>query len=137
VKLARVVGTVVSTINVPVFEDRKLLLCDLLAPDGTAAGGYQIAVDVVGAGVGETVLLMDEGNSARQILAAPEAPVRTVVVGIVDEVSLAGDGVTVGGPPAGTRPTRGRRSTTPRRKGTTPGRKGASTARRRAHRRAT
>jgi len=136
-KLARVVGTVVSTINVPVYEARKLLLCDLLAPDGTAAGGYLIAVDVVGAGVGETVLLMDEGNSARQILAAPEAPVRTVVVGIVDEISLAGEGVTVGDPTARTRPTRSRKSTTPRRKGTTPNRKDASTARRRAPRRAT
>lgn len=103
-KLARVAGTVVSTINVPVFDERKLLLCDLLAPDGRPAGGYLIAVDVVGAGVGETVLLMDEGNSARQILAAPEAPVRTVVVGIVDEVTLADDGVPGRGGPTRTRP---------------------------------
>ena len=87
-KLAQVVGTVVSTINVPVFDDRKLLLCDLLAPDGEPAGGYLIAVDTVGAGVGEKVLLMDEGNSARQILGARDAPVRTLVVGIVDLVEL-------------------------------------------------
>ena len=88
-KLARVVGTVVSTINVPIFDGRTLLLCDLLAPEGQAAGGYLIAVDTVGAGVGETVLLMDEGNSARQILGARDAPVRTLVVGIVDDVELA------------------------------------------------
>ncbi len=88
-KLARVVGTVVSTINVPVFDGRKLLVCDLLEPDGTAAGGYLIAVDTVGAGAGETVLLLDEGNSARQILDAREAPIRTVVVGIVDHVEAA------------------------------------------------
>ncbi len=87
-KLARVVGTVVSTINVPVFDDRKLLLCDLLGPGGEPAGGYLIAVDTVGAGVGEQVLLMDEGNSARQILGARDAPVRTLVVGIVDLVEL-------------------------------------------------
>jgi ethanolamine utilization protein EutN len=92
VKLARVVGTVVSTINVPVYEDRKLLLCDLVEPSGRAAGGYLIAVDVVGAGAGETVLLMDEGNSARQILQAPEAPVRTLLVGIVDHVEAPGAG---------------------------------------------
>ena len=85
-KIGRVVGTVVSTINVPAFDGRTLLLCDLLDPAGTRAGGYLIAVDSVGAGAGETVLLLDEGNSARQILAAPGAPIRTVVVGIVDSV---------------------------------------------------
>lgn len=85
-KLGRVVGNVVSTINHPVFDDRKLLLVDLLGPDGAPAGGYQIAVDNIGAGAGETVLLLDEGNGARQVLQAPGAPVRTVVIGIVDEV---------------------------------------------------
>jgi microcompartment protein CcmK/EutM len=88
-RLARVAGTVVSTINAPVFDGRKLLLCDLLDLSGAAGGGYLIAVDTVGAGSGETVLLMDEGNSARQILGAPEAPVRTLVVGIVDHVEPA------------------------------------------------
>lgn len=86
-KLARVVGTVVSTINSPAFDGRTLLLCDLLDASGNPAGGYMIAVDSVGAGAGETVLLIDEGNSARQVLAAPGAPIRTVVVGIVDEVT--------------------------------------------------
>jgi ethanolamine utilization protein EutN len=86
VKLGRVVGTVVSTINAPAFDGRTLLLCDLLDPSGAPAGGYVIAVDSVGAGAGETVLLLDEGNSARQVLSAPGAPIRTVVVGIVDAV---------------------------------------------------
>ncbi len=86
-KLARVVGTVVSTINSPALEDRTLLLCDLLGPDLKPAGGYLIAVDAVGAGSGEVVLLLDEGNGARQVLRAPNAPIRTVVVGIVDDVS--------------------------------------------------
>ena len=86
-KLGRVVGTVVSTINAPAFDDRTLLVCDLLDQTGNPAGGYVIAVDTVGAGAGETVLILDEGNSARQILAAPGAPIRTVVVGIVDAVT--------------------------------------------------
>jgi microcompartment protein CcmK/EutM len=85
-KLARVVGTVVSTINAPAFDGRTLLLCDLLDAAGTPSGGYMIAVDSVGAGAGETVLLIDEGNAARQVLAAPGAPIRTVVVGIVDAI---------------------------------------------------
>jgi len=87
VKLARVVANVVSTINTSDFEDRTLLLCDLLDPDGTPSGGYQIAVDSVGAGAGETVLLLDEGNGARQVLSAPGAPIRTVIVGIVDDIT--------------------------------------------------
>ena len=86
-KLARVVGTVVSTINSPIFDDRTLLLCDLVEPSGAASGGYLIAVDTVGAGAGELVLILDEGTSARQIVGETHGPLRTVVVGIVDEVA--------------------------------------------------
>jgi ethanolamine utilization protein EutN len=92
VKLGKVVGTVVSTIKAPIFDQRALLLVDLLEPDGRASGGYLIAVDTVGAGAGETVLVLDEGTSARQIVGAPSGPLRTVVVGIVDAVE---------GPPGG------------------------------------
>jgi ethanolamine utilization protein EutN len=86
VKLAKVVGTVVSTIKAPIFDERALLLVDLLEPDGRPASGYLIAVDTVGAGAGETVLVIDEGSSARQIVGAPSGPLRTVIVGIVDHV---------------------------------------------------
>ncbi len=81
----------VSTICSPVFEGRTLLLCELLDLDQSATGSYLIAVDTVGAGVGETVLLLDEGTGARQILGAPEAPVRTVVVGVVDGLDVSAD----------------------------------------------
>ncbi len=90
-KIGRVVGTVVSTINTPIFEDRRLLLCDLLDEAGEATGGYTIAVDTVDAGAGETVLILDEGNSARQVLdREPDGEVRALVVGIVDAVTLGG-----------------------------------------------
>ena len=85
-KIGRVAGTVVATICSPVFEGRRLLLVDLLDLDGKETGKDVIAVDSVGAGAGETVLVLDEGNGARQVLAAPDAPVRAVVVGIVDEI---------------------------------------------------
>lgn len=93
-KLARVTGTVVSTIQAPAFDGRTLLLCDLLEFDGSTGnyqptGDYQIAIDSVGAGAGETVILLDEGNGARQVLGDPSAPVRTVVAGIVDEIDIA------------------------------------------------
>jgi microcompartment protein CcmK/EutM len=89
VKLARVAGTVVSTICSPIYEDRKLLLCDLVDESGRPSGGYVIAVDQVGSGVGETVLVLDEGNSARQVLAWEDGPIRAVVIGIVDEIQTA------------------------------------------------
>ncbi len=59
-------------------------------PDGAFDGEkYVIAVDLVGAGVGETVLVEDEGNSARQLMGnLKNAPIRSVIVGIVDQVSV-------------------------------------------------
>ena len=85
-KLARVAGSVVSPISHPFFAEQRLLLCDLLDADG-GTGGYVIAVDVVDAGAGETVLILDEGSSARQIFDITTGPIRAVVVGVVDEVS--------------------------------------------------
>lgn len=90
-KIGRVVGTVVSTINAPVFEGRTLLLCDLLDASGEPDGSYLICVDTVGSGAGETVLIVDEGNSARQVIGVPDAPVRAVVVGVVDQLTADGE----------------------------------------------
>ncbi|TNF27251.1 MAG: hypothetical protein EP329_19790 [Deltaproteobacteria bacterium] len=89
-KLGRVEGTVVTTVQHPFYEGRKQLLVRYLKPDGTAEGdNYVLAVDIVGAGVGEMVLVQDEGNSSRQILdAAPYGPVRSLIVGIVDDASI-------------------------------------------------
>ncbi len=85
-KIARVAGTVVSPICHPFFDGRRLLLCDLLDAEG-APNGYLIAVDVVDAGVGERVLICDEGSSARQIFGVETGPIRSVIVGIVDQVT--------------------------------------------------
>ena len=86
--LGRVCGTVVSTVQHPFYNGRKQLIVRACLPDGALDGDkYVIAVDLVGAGVGQTVLVEDEGNSARQLMDAPNAPVRSVVVGIVDEVT--------------------------------------------------
>lgn len=85
-KIARVAGTVVSTFNAPIFDHQRLLLCDYLTPGGEATGDYVIAVDVVDAGAGETVLILDEGTGARQIMGEEVAPIRAVIVGIIDEI---------------------------------------------------
>jgi len=87
-KVGLVAGSVVSTISHPFFDGKRLLLCDLLDTEG-AATGYTIAVDRVDAGVGDTVLILDEGSSARQLFGVETGPVRAVIIGIVDEVDLA------------------------------------------------
>ena len=87
-KIGRVAGTVVSTIRTPALDGQRLLLCDLLGEDLQATGEYTIAVDSAYAGVGETVLIIDEGNSARQVTGIPEAPIRAVIVGVIDEIAL-------------------------------------------------
>ena len=89
-KLGRVAGTVVSTINHPIYDGRRLLMCDMLDVRGADTGDYLICVDAVGAGAGEVVLILDEGNGARQVVAAPDAPIRAVIVGIVDELLVDG-----------------------------------------------
>jgi len=89
-KIGRVQGTVVSTICSPFYEGKRLLLVDLLDLEGKETGKYVIAVDAIDAGEGDPVLVLDEGNSARQIFAAKDAPVRAVVVGIIDDISIEG-----------------------------------------------
>lgn len=89
--LGRVIGPVVATQQHRFYRGRKQLLVRLVRPDGSDDGQrYIVAVDQVGAGVGETVLILDEGNSARQLLNTDaDGPVRSVIVGIVDSVSTS------------------------------------------------
>lgn len=89
-KVGKVVGTVVSTISIPVLDRHRLLLCDIEDLNGIPSG-YTIAVDVVDAGVGDKVLILDEGSSARQILGLDWGAIRAVVVGVVDELVIDGE----------------------------------------------
>jgi ethanolamine utilization protein EutN len=86
--IGRVTGEIHSTINHPFYDSKKLLVVEKTDAAGKPTGDYVIAVDVVGAGVGEPVLVLDEGNGARQVFASTDAPVRSVVVGIIDEIKL-------------------------------------------------
>ena len=85
--LGRVVGDVVATIKHRELAHRKLLLIQPLTGDGKPTGRPAIAVDAVDAGIGDHVLVVDEGNSASQVLDRPRGPIRTVVVGVVDEIT--------------------------------------------------
>ncbi len=87
--IGRVAGTVVATIKHEAFAGHKLLLVERLGLDGQATADYDICVDVSRAGVGDRVLVLDEGNGARQVLGRKVAPIRAVIVGVVDEVSLS------------------------------------------------
>ena len=82
-------GSMYSTINHPFYDGRRLLVVDYIQADGTPTGKYVIAVDSVDAGVGDQVLVNDEGNGARQVVGDPAGPVRSVIVGIVDSISVA------------------------------------------------
>ncbi len=86
--IGRVIGTVVSTIKIDHLQDHKLLLVDQLDLDGNETGEYDIAVDVTQSGPGDTVLVIDEGNGARQVLNIDPGAVRAVIVGVVDEVAI-------------------------------------------------
>ena len=87
--LGKVVGTITSTINHPFYDGKKLLLVEKIETDGKAQSGNLVAVDRAGAGAGETVLVLDEGNGARQVFESADGPVRSVIVGIVDEINVA------------------------------------------------
>lgn len=86
--IGQVTGTIVSTINHPDYDNRRLLIVDRLDAAGSPTGGYLIAVAAVSAGIGERVLVLDEGTGARQILANAQAPIRSVIVGVVDSIDL-------------------------------------------------
>ena len=85
--IGRVIGAITSTINHPFYDAKKLLIVERTDADGAPLADYLIAVDSVGAGAGERVLVLDEGNGARQVVASTDAPVRSAIVGIIDEVT--------------------------------------------------
>lgn len=87
--VGKVLGSVVATVKIDHLEGRKLLLVNHLDLDGAATDDYDIAVDTVQSGPGDTVLVLDEGNGARQVLGLDPGAIRAVIVGIVDEVTVS------------------------------------------------
>jgi ethanolamine utilization protein EutN len=87
-QIARVRGNVVATIRHPVYDRHKLLLVQPLGLDGRDRGRAYIALDFVQAGKGDRVLVVNEGNSGRQMVGDEQAPVRSVIVGIIDEIDV-------------------------------------------------
>jgi microcompartment protein CcmK/EutM len=86
--IAKVVGTVVSTIKHPAYHGYKLQLVQALHLPGESPEEVFVALDNAHAGVGDTVLVLREGNAARQITQIKDAPIISMIVGILDSVDI-------------------------------------------------
>jgi len=90
-QIARVIGTVVATQKHAKFEGAKLLLVQPMSVDDTPRGTPLLAVDSVGAGVHEKVLIVLEGRAAGEALGRKAAPVDAAVIGIIDHMDVSLD----------------------------------------------
>ncbi len=86
--LAKIIGEVVSTVKHPSLDGRKLLVIQRLDTERKPVGDSLLAVDSVGAGVGEVVLVVDEGSSAALVTGLDDPPIRTVIVGVIDQIDV-------------------------------------------------
>ena len=87
--LAKVIGNVVATIKAKGYESRKILIVQPIDPAGYIKGVSFLAIDAVQAGVGDTVLVLEEGTSARAIINERDSfTVKTVIAGIVDTIMM-------------------------------------------------
>jgi ethanolamine utilization protein EutN len=87
--VGKVVGTIVTTISNAHYKHRRLLVIQPLSLEEGDTGGDFIALDNSQAGTGDTVLVLREGSGARQVLEDKDAPVISVIVGIVDSVTIS------------------------------------------------
>ena len=87
--LAKITGHVVSTVKVTGYASRKILIVQPVDPAGAPKGSSFLAIDTVQAGLGDTVLVLEEGGSARMILNEPETfTIKAIIAGIVDRITM-------------------------------------------------
>ena len=87
-KLGRVIGSVESTIKHPCYRNTKLMVVQPLDQHQQPKGRTHPAIDMVGAGSGDVVLVVEEGKAAQQMMGQKKIPIRTLIVGIVDAADL-------------------------------------------------
>ncbi len=87
-EIGKISGQVVSTVRAKEMPHNALLLVDIINKDGTNTGKTEVAIDVIGAGEGELVVLV-RGSSARNVCGS-NSPVDLAVVGIVDQLTSRG-----------------------------------------------
>ena len=91
--LAKVIANVVADTKIDDYKNLKIMMVQPIKPDGGDDGKMMLAVDHAQAGIGDTVIICDEGGSARMLLDAPTImTIRTVIAGIVDEVTVDSGG---------------------------------------------
>ncbi len=86
--LSRVTGTIVATQKNRYLKDKRILICQPITLDGKALGRDILALDTVDAGIGDTVLVVQEGQAAAQVLRSKDVPVHSVVVAVVDGMDV-------------------------------------------------
>ena len=86
--IARVVGTVIATQKQEAHEGKKILLLQPLNLEGQPAGDVVVGLDAVDAGLGDRVLVVQEGFSAMTSVGHNESPIDAAVIGVVDQVEL-------------------------------------------------
>lgn len=89
-KIARVIGSAISTIEDPKIKDTKLLLCRQTDPAGRETGKAYAAIDLVDAGAGDLVLTC-HGSAARQTYLTKDTPVDAVVMAVIDHLEVDGE----------------------------------------------
>jgi ethanolamine utilization protein EutN len=86
--IAKVIGDVVSSVKYETLEAQKLLLVQPLEPDGAEYGKPLIAIDMVDAGIGDVVLIVDQGTATRTVMAVEYPTIRTLILGVVDRIDF-------------------------------------------------
>ena len=87
--LGRVVGSVVSTVKHPTYRGQKLMVVRLTTPQGLLTDKTMLAVDAVGSGPGDWVVISSDGRGVSDILGYEDLiPIREIIVGLVDRVDL-------------------------------------------------
>jgi ethanolamine utilization protein EutN len=88
VYIAKVIGDVVSSVKYPTLTGQKILVIQPIDPDGTEYGEPLLAMDQVSAGIGDVVLIVDQGSATRQVLKQQYPTIRTLILGIVDRIDM-------------------------------------------------
>jgi ethanolamine utilization protein EutN len=84
--LCKVIGNVTSTIKHPIYNGKKVLIVEPIDLNLATKGSSFLAIDSVHSGINDIVLVSREGNAARQIIGDDNAPVHSIILGVVDKI---------------------------------------------------
>ena len=87
--LCKVIGTLVATQKNEHFREQKMLICQPVGLDGRFIGRDLVALDTVDAGIGDNVLVVQEGQAAAQVLKNKKVPVHSVIVAVIDGLDVS------------------------------------------------